>query len=299
MDLRKVTIAVTGATGFLGRYLVDTLRRRGARVIGVVRNRARVPELAKTIELRQADLCDPDSLARGFEGADGVVSNAALLSLWPRSWRTYLRANVEGTTNVYRALAASGVARVVQISSVGVYRGHDPPVSEDHPTFDEATRGNHLNAYSLSKALSERAAWRMAEEHDISITVLRPSGIYGAFDSTFTAVHKRLIGAFPITLYPCWMRLCLVYAADVAEAAALSFEQSISVGRSYNVTGEDRSIWEFANAWKRAGGRSALIRIPLPIAYRRRYNSNRIRRELGWESRSYEDGIRELLERER
>ena len=54
---------MTGATGFLGRYLVDGLLARGARVIGVVRNPGRVPELAaRGVELRQADLAERDRL---------------------------------------------------------------------------------------------------------------------------------------------------------------------------------------------------------------------------------------------
>src|SRR2546422_6216370 len=46
MDLRGAAVAVTGATGFLGRYITDVLLARGAHVIGVVRNPGRVPELA-------------------------------------------------------------------------------------------------------------------------------------------------------------------------------------------------------------------------------------------------------------
>ncbi len=77
---------MTGATGFLGRYLVDALLARGAHVIGVVRNPDRVPELAaRGVELRQADLAERDRLARGFAGAQAVVSNAALFSLRNRS----------------------------------------------------------------------------------------------------------------------------------------------------------------------------------------------------------------------
>src|SRR5262245_11042771 len=67
MTLRGARIAVTGATGFLGRYIVDALLARGAHVIGVVRNPGRVPELAaRGVELRKADLAERDRLAAGF-----------------------------------------------------------------------------------------------------------------------------------------------------------------------------------------------------------------------------------------
>src|SRR5258705_2473496 len=122
MILRGATIAVTGATGFLGRYIVDSLLARGARVAGVVRNPDRVPELAaKGVELRKADLAEPDRLAAGFAGADAVVSNAALFSLGNQSWADHERANVEGTRNVMTACKDAGVKRVVHVSSVTAY----------------------------------------------------------------------------------------------------------------------------------------------------------------------------------
>src|SRR5262249_61821169 len=87
-ELRDTTIAVTGATGFLGRYVVDALLRRGARVIGVVRNPDRVPALAaRGVEMRRADLGSREALARGFAGAAAIVSNAPPLSLRPRHVR--------------------------------------------------------------------------------------------------------------------------------------------------------------------------------------------------------------------
>src|SRR5258705_12986506 len=105
MDLRGSAIAVTGATGFLGRYIVDVLLARGAHVIGVVRNPGRVPELAaRGVELRQADLAERDRLARGFPGAPAAVSNAALFALRNRSWEGHHPANSHGTENTVGAL---------------------------------------------------------------------------------------------------------------------------------------------------------------------------------------------------
>src|SRR5712692_8162136 len=101
MELKGKNIAVTGATGFLGRYIVDVLLERGAHVIGVVRNPDRVPELARRgVELRKADLAQRDRLAAGFSGADAVVSNAALFSvgkmfsLRKGNWEEHHRTNI-------------------------------------------------------------------------------------------------------------------------------------------------------------------------------------------------------------
>src|SRR5213594_1158063 len=102
MELGGAAVAVTGATGFLGRYVVDALLARGARVIGVVRNPERVPALAaRGVEMRLADLV---ALAAGFIGADAVVSNAALFALGNRSWEDHQRANVAGIRNVMEAV---------------------------------------------------------------------------------------------------------------------------------------------------------------------------------------------------
>ena len=298
MELRGARVAVTGATGFLGRYLVDTLLERGARVVAVVRNPGRVPELgARGVELRPADLADPAALARGFAGADAVVSNAALFSLANRRWQDHERANIQGTENVFDAVRAAGVTRVVHVSSVAVYRGHRPPVDEDAPQLDESTRRNATNAYSISKALSEQLAWRRAAADGLSLTTVRPCAIYGAFDPNFTRVFRLLIG-LPLTVMPAWFRLALVYAGDVAEAVARTLERPASVGRAYNVTGDDRTMWDFADAWGAAGGTAARVMIPIPVPIARVYDNSRVRRELGWENRPFVEALRDTFARE-
>ncbi|HTF34694.1 MAG TPA: NAD(P)-dependent oxidoreductase [Myxococcota bacterium] len=295
MKLCGATVAVTGATGFLGRYLVRALIERGARVVGVVRTPERGRDLAaQGVELRRADLAERENLASAFAGVDAVISNAALLSLRPRAWQEFVRTNVDGTVHVFEAMAAAGVRRAVQISSVSAYRNYRCPVREDHPLYDAATHGSRWNAYGLSKALSEEAAWRLAKEGGIALTVLRPSGIYGAFDRNFTRIHKILVTRPPVTFYPVLMRVCLVYAGDVADAAVRALENPVAEGKAYNVSGDDLSTWAFAEAWARAGARRQ-IRIPLPLPYRRIYSGERIRTDLGWRPRPYDAGIRELL----
>jgi nucleoside-diphosphate-sugar epimerase len=233
MSLEGRRVAVTGATGFLGRYVAKVLREHDADVIGVVRNPDRVPALrAAGVELRRADLADRAALAAGFRGTDAVVSNAALYSLTNRSWAEHERANVQGTRNVFEAAAEAGVRRVVHVSSCAVYgllaRGR---IDEDHAQLDGATRRLPHNVYPLSKALSEREAWRLAAMHGIALTSVRPCTIYGAFDPNFVPLIRRLM-ALPLTVMPAFMRISFVYAGDVAQGIALALEHQRSIGRA-------------------------------------------------------------------
>ncbi len=295
MDLGGAKVAVTGATGFLGRYVVDALLRRGARVTAVVRNPDRVPALgARGVEMRRADLADRIALAAGFVGSDAVVSNAALFSLGNRRWEDHQRANVQGTRNVIEAIADAGVRRVVHVSSVAVYRRHRPFIDEDAPQLGADTRRTATNAYSISKAVSEQLAWQLAGQRGLELTVVRPCAIYGAFDPNFTRVFRRLIG-LPVTVMPAFFRLALVYAGDVADGIARALERPGAVERAYNLTGDDLPVWRFADAWREAGGPAAHVMLPIPVPMVRVYDVTRARTELGWSNRPYVEALRETF----
>ncbi|MBI1814703.1 MAG: NAD(P)-dependent oxidoreductase [Deltaproteobacteria bacterium] len=306
MDLKGKNVAVTGATGFLGRYIVDVLLKRGAHVIGVVRNPDRVPELKRRgVELRKADLAERDHLATGFAGADAVVSNAALFSvrrlasLSRRNWEDHQRINIQGTRNVFEAVADSHVKRVVHVSSVAVYASRSGArMDEDHPQLSEANRPNPITAYAISKALSEQLAWRLAGELGLQLTTVRPCAIYGAFDPNFMAAIKWLL-SLPVSVFPVMLHMPLVYAGDVAEAIALALEHPDSNGKAYNTTGDDHPISDFLQAWKEAGGKAPWCTLPLPVPVKQGFDHSRATSELGWRNRSYLEALRETVELER
>ncbi|MCP5045170.1 MAG: NAD-dependent epimerase/dehydratase family protein [bacterium] len=299
-ELRDMRIAVTGATGLLGGYLVRALVARGARPIAVVRDADSARGLEDAgIEVRTADIGDVEALAHAFEGANAAISNAAFVSLRPYAFQHYLDVNVEGTIHTFEAMRAAGIARAIHVSSVGIYRGHDAPVDEDHPRYGEGHRTHRLNGYKVSKALAEETAWRYASKYEIDLTTLRPSVMYGAFDRNFGRWHRRLIRLKPVALYPDRARCGLVYAGDVAEAAMRCFESPAASGKAYNVAGLDLPLRDFADAWRREDDRCSTRSLALPTPYRRVYATDRIERELGWSPRPYAEGIRETLELER
>jgi nucleoside-diphosphate-sugar epimerase len=300
MDLRGKRIAVTGATGFLGRYIVDVLLARGAHVVGVVRNPDRVPELvAKGVELRKADLGEPDRLVAGFAGTDAVVSNAALFALGNQSWADHERCNIEGARNVMGACKDAGVRRVVHVSSVAVYgifaRGR---LHEDAPQLGPDTRRMPWNVYATSKAISEQEAWRLARQHGLELTTVRPCTIYGAFDPNFMPLFRR-ISSWPLSVRFVGLRMSYVYAGDVAEGIALVLEQERSIGRAYNLTGDGETWQDLTEAWRAAGGAIPSLALPVPVPLTPNFDSSRAKHELGWRPRPLADGVREMFAMER
>ena len=295
MDLQNAPIAVTGATGFLGRYIVDALLKRNARVIGVVRNPGRVPDLQKKCaELRKADLGDKEALARGFEGAKAIVSNAALYTTSPvgQGWKEHLRTNIEGARNVFEAAAKAGVKRLVQVSSCAVYKGGDPGgIREDHPKLTMEDR-RAFRSYFISKAVSEQIAWDLAKEHGLEVTSVRPSGIYGAFDHNFMPYFRAAVWS---PLVPLRIQPCMVYGGDVAEAIALILEKDSSIGKAYNTAGDPSTLGDLIEGWRRAGGGALPFRIPLPVSFKMAVDSGLAERELGWKRTPPEQAFRETL----
>jgi nucleoside-diphosphate-sugar epimerase len=135
-----VRVAVTGATGVIGRSVVPALVMAGHDVVGL----ARSPEKALLLhrlgaEASLTSLADHDGLVAMFDRADAVCSLAThipvgLPALRPRSWRANDRLRTEGVRRVVEAARAAGVRRVVQESVSFLYADHgDAWVTEESP----------------------------------------------------------------------------------------------------------------------------------------------------------------------
>lgn len=283
MRLAESTIAVTGATGFLGGYLVRTLRAHGAQVTAVVRNadkaRALLPQ---DVELRIADLADRAALARAFAGADAVIANAAVISFF--NPRLTMRTNVDGARNAFSAMADAGVRRAIAISSSEVYGRANGKRDEARALLAHTPKW-FLNAYGVSKAEAERLAWEHAKAAGITLTTFRPCGITGPRDPLLIAYLERFMKPWLVP-FPTHTEIGVVHAADVAEAVALALRKpEISGGMAYNLQGNTATLWQLADAWRRAGGHAPKLRLPIPVPFSLHHDDARVRRELGWRPR--------------
>ncbi len=195
-------ILVTGATGFLGTHLLQTLVDAGHQVRGLYRSEQKraqnpllTPALVAAVDWIQGDLFDLVSLEKAMQGVDRVYHTAALVSFLPGERDALYRTNVYGTAEVVNCCLNLGVPRLVYVSSIAAL-GRDPlepRVTEDSPWKD----GPHNSAYSISKFRAENEVWRGMQE-GLEVVVVNPSVILGPGDWTegsnrlFRTVYKGL-----------------------------------------------------------------------------------------------------------
>ena len=167
MQDEQRTIAVAGATGFVGRAIVRRLSESGHRVIAISRTGRRLADWPAGVSTMAADVATGRNLGPALEGADAVVHLVAI----PRETggRTFAEVNVRGTQRVVEAAAAAGIRRFVHLSVLGV--ADDPKLR-----------------YLYSKWLGER----IVRDSDLDWVVLRPSLMFGPGDGFFRLVRTTL-----------------------------------------------------------------------------------------------------------
>ena len=168
---------VTGAGGFLGRYIAEQLVARGDRVRGFCRGA--YPELASLgVEVVRGDVRDRSAVVAACREVDCVFHVASIAHLGG-AWRTFYETNVVGTKNVLAACREQGVTRLVYTSSPSVtFDGRDQCGVDESTPY--ATRW--LAHYPHSKALAEQAVLRANHGDGLGTCALRPHLIWGPRD---------------------------------------------------------------------------------------------------------------------
>jgi dihydroflavonol-4-reductase len=168
-------IAITGANGLLGSFILQKFIQENIPVVALKRETSIVDESIKEnplITWRQADILDSLSMLTALEGVDMVIHTAALVSFDPRDRTKLLETNVEGTRHVVDACLALKIPRLIHISSVAAL-GRQKNVIEisEKNTWVE----NTLNSdYAKSKYLSELEVYR-GQEEGLSVAMVNPS----------------------------------------------------------------------------------------------------------------------------
>jgi nucleoside-diphosphate-sugar epimerase len=202
-----MSVAVTGATGFIGRHLVAHLVERGIDVRAIVRSGAAGLPIAGTTVVSSP--LETASLVDAFRGTDTIVHLAGVVNAV--SERHYTQVNVDGTRAVVRAAQAVN-ARLVHISSLSVAG----PASAVAPST-EASPPNPMTPYGRSKLASERVVQAAV---GLRWTILRPAIVYGPGDRSLLPLFRwAKRGILPI-IGRQDAAYTFVHVSDVARAIA-------------------------------------------------------------------------------
>ncbi len=224
-------IFITGATGFIGSFLVKRLKQTGHQLFCLVRKSSDVrllEELGATLVI--GDVTDKSTMLQRMKGCDWVMNLANVYSFWEPDKRVFTRVNVEGTRNVMECALETGVSKVVHVSSVVVYGK-----PQDIPFTEESQSGPVLfSEYARTKYLGDLIAWEIYEEKNLPLVVIYPAGVLGAGDPKATGkyiqnlIHRRLpASVFDDSIFT------FVHVGDVAEAIVRAAEKENNIGQKY------------------------------------------------------------------
>lgn len=228
-------VAITGASGFIGRHVADYLEARGTEIVAVRRP------------------FEQHALTAAMRRADAVVHLAGVVSALRD--REYHEANVDGTRVVAEAARTAGVplVNISSLAAAGPASPHSPRDEDDPPA--------PINAYGRSKLAGERA---IALVEGLRWTTLRPGVVYGPRD-------RALLPLFQVAargLMPLVGRLdaayTFIHVHDLVRTIAAAIDspasgETIFAGHPCPVT--TREILEGVRA--AAGARATIVRIPM------------------------------------
>ena len=236
-------VLVTGADGFIGSHICETLVRAGFSVRAFVMYNSfntwgwldRVPEEIKnSVEIFAGDVRDPHGVDDAVRGCDAVLHLAALIAI-PYSYHspdTYIDTNVKGTLNVLQACRKSGVKRIVHTSTSEVYgTARFVPITEEHPLQGQSP-------YSASKIGADQLAYSFYSSFDLPVVIARPFNTYGPRQSARavipTVITQIANGERQLKLGATTPTRDFSYVQDTVDAFIATLKSDIGLGEVVN-----------------------------------------------------------------
>jgi dihydroflavonol-4-reductase len=248
------TIILTGISGFIAKHIALQLLQAGYAVRGSLRNASRAdevraairphladPALLEHLTFQTADLETDTGWTQLMAGGAAVIHTASPFPIKaPKHPDDLIRPAVEGTRRVLRAAADAGITRIILTSSTAAVQDQTGPANQDESNWCNLNAPG-TSAYSRSKTLAEKAAWDLAKERGLALTVINPGFVMGPpldenFGSSIGLIQRILSGKDP--MLPDIGFSC-VDVRDVATAHVRALEKPSTAGmRILTVAGE-------------------------------------------------------------
>ncbi len=232
---------ITGASGFVGSHLVETLVRKKVRVKLLVRSSSRLPFKPNAwMELCQGDVTDLGSLQKAVKGAKVVYHLAGLLR--GADFSAYEKVNAKGTGNVCQAVQGEkGVRRLVYVSSLSA-AGPSPLGGE----IDETMPSRPVSFYGQTKRMGEELV--LGSRKKLDFTILRPSAVYGPRETDIFEYFKMVRQGLVVNGGDGTQKVSFVYVGDLVEAILLTAHSAKARGQIYFVSDGKSLDWNELSA---------------------------------------------------
>jgi dihydroflavonol-4-reductase len=316
-------VLVTGASGFVGAAVAAVFRHEGFPVRVLVRSSSPRTNIDPADEVFVGDMRDRASVAAALQGVRYLIHVAADYRLWAPSPDDILRANVDGTRIVMEEALRAGVERVVYTSSVATFDLRGGGIADETRQLPADAA---VGAYKRSKVLAENIVIDMVAQQGLPAVIVNPSTPIGPRDVRPTPTGRIIIEAASGRM-PAFVETGLNFAhvEDVAEGHLAALRRG-TIGERYILGGENVTLRQVLTdiAWI-VGGRPPLMRLPraaiYPFAYgaelaarftgrepfatvdglrmaryHMHFDDAKARRDLGYTSRPYRDGLVEAID---
>ena len=224
---------LTGASGFVGSHILDSLRVRGLDIVLLLRptsNKQFIASHLPEVEVRPGSIGDPESLQQTLAGITHVIHCAGATKASQSAG--FYEANQAGTRNVVNAVNGQGdqVRRIVYISSLAAAgpAPREQPAREDDPT-------RPVSEYGKSKLAGEL---EVKDHCRVEHVILRPPAVYGPRDAEFLRLFKAVKNH--VLPKPSGAQaLSLVFVKDLAEAVVTCLSHPAAAGKTYFVASRE------------------------------------------------------------
>ncbi|MBI1869114.1 MAG: NAD-dependent epimerase/dehydratase family protein [Methylocystis sp.] len=320
---RQDMILITGASGFIGSAIAGAFRREGYRVRVLIRPSSPRTNVDARDDVFIGDILNRKSVAAALDGVRYLVHAAADYRLWAPSSDDIIRTNFEGTRIVMEEALRAGVERVVYTSSVATFDLRAGGLADESRSL---LVGEAVGAYKRSKVMAERLVEDMVKTARLPAVIVNPSTPIGPRDVRPTPTGRIVVEAASGRM-PAFVDtgLNLVHVDDVA-AGHVAALQSGRIGERYILGGENVTLRQMlSDIASIMGRRPPRLRLPraaiYPLAagaelfarvtgrppfvtldglrmsrYRMFFDDSKARRELGYTSRPYREGLMDAID---
>lgn len=229
---------ITGATGFIGSHLAETLAQRGDSVRCLVRKTSDVSDLRRLpVEFIEGDITDRASLDRAVGEVDVIYHLGGITKA--KTEAIYFKINADGSRLLYEACLAHNphVGKIVHVSSLAAAGPATPgrPLTEDDPA-------RPITYYGKSKWEGEKYAHEYSKH--LPVTVIRPPAVYGPREKDiliyFQLIHRHIRPILGVRK----KYLSMIYSDDLVDAIVRAGNDPASTGQTYFVDDGNVYTWQ-------------------------------------------------------